>query len=475
MADSSSQADELKVVERNPTRQFARYDDIITVQPVLRLKKPSVGNQFIREPSSESKVVYKGFDGVTGRDIAWSKTVLTTENHEILYEEAKLLHKLDHENIMKCYDCWVDFKNEFVTLNMITEIYCGNLRDYSKKHWIGRFEDTTPIKNWCRHVLGVLIYLHGLSPPIYLRSLCLENFFVIGNSGVVKLGDLCSAIVLDSGSSTESSNADADAVAVAVANARSEIYEFGMCVLQMVYKEAVERRWRDSRDKLQRVMDQELKEIIQKCIGGVDVRPTAIELLNDPFLELSVEDQDPSTYLTGCSLPNLRLTSIVEFPPPGLSDQRLRSVLQSSGREVEKVINDDKGNKKFGLKGRVKDRELIQMDFVDYGSKRVRFHFSLETNTVLQVVEKFKEEYGLSDEDTASISQIMEQLITELVPEYANSDSKKAAVSENAPNLVNISTKETSGGGRRTRKTARIQHRQGAKQKQRQKWIRRSN
>ncbi|XP_021730601.1 probable serine/threonine-protein kinase WNK11 [Chenopodium quinoa] len=468
MAASSSQVDELKIVERNPTRQFARYDDIIIVQPVLRLK-PSSGNKFIREPSSESKVVYKGFDGVTGRDIAWSKTVLTTENHEILYEEAKLLHKLEHENVMKCYDCWVDFKNDLVTLNMITEIYCGNLRDYSKKHWIGKFEDTTPIKNWCRHILRGMIYLHSLSPPNYLRSLYSENFFVIGNSGIVKLGDLCSAMVLEPGSSTESNNADV------VANARSEIYEFGMCVLQMVYKDTVERRWRDSRDKLQRVIDKELKEFIQKCIGGADVRPTAIELLNDPFLELSVEDQDPSTYLTGCSLPNLRLTSIVEFPPPGSSDQRLRSVLQS-GREIEKVIDDDKGNKKFGLKGRVKDRELIHMDFVDYSRKRVMFHFSLETNTVLQVVEKFKEEFGLSDEDAASIPQSMEQLITELVPEYANSDSKTAAVSENAQNLVNISTEETSGGGRRTYETSRIQHSQGAKQKQRKIWQqRRSN
>ncbi|KAL9689905.1 hypothetical protein QQ045_010296 [Rhodiola kirilowii] len=54
-----------------------------------------------------------------------------------------------------------------------------------------------------------------------------------------------------------------------------DIYSFGMCVLELVTVE---------------VKDAEVKAFIEKCLVEATVRPTASDLLKDPFLE-GVEEQ----------------------------------------------------------------------------------------------------------------------------------------------------------------------------------------
>lgn len=75
---------------------------------------------------------YKAFDQVEGIEVAWNRIKIddvlrSPEDLEKLYSEVHLLRQLKHENIIKCYDSWIDEKKK--TINMITELFTsGSLR-----------------------------------------------------------------------------------------------------------------------------------------------------------------------------------------------------------------------------------------------------------------------------------------------------------------------------------------------------------
>jgi serine/threonine protein kinase len=51
--------------------------------------------------------------------------------------------------------------------------------------------DVRAIKNWSKQILKGLAYMHHeLSPPVIHRDVKLDNIFINGNSGEVKIGDL---------------------------------------------------------------------------------------------------------------------------------------------------------------------------------------------------------------------------------------------------------------------------------------------
>ena len=51
------------------------------------------------------------------------------------------------------------------------------------------------IPNWCRQILKGLVFLHTRTPPVIHRDLKCDNFFINGQSGRVKIGDLGLAIL----------------------------------------------------------------------------------------------------------------------------------------------------------------------------------------------------------------------------------------------------------------------------------------
>lgn len=92
-----------------------------------------------------------------------------------------------------------------------------------------------------------------------------------------------------------------------------DIYSFGMCVLEMVtleipYSECdnVAKIYKKVTSgvrphALSKVRDPEVRAFVEKCLAQPRARPSATELLKDPFFDEVDDDDDNEEYLPNCS------------------------------------------------------------------------------------------------------------------------------------------------------------------------------
>ncbi|XP_078435558.1 putative serine/threonine-protein kinase WNK11 [Wolffia australiana] len=277
----SEDSDGEPFAEVDPTGRYGRYPNLLG--------------------SGAVKKVYRGFDQEEGIEAAWNQVRLSsfaddTPVIDRLFSEVRLLRALRHDNVIGLYHAWLDA--EHGRLNFITEICTsGNLREYRRRH---RNVSLKAIKKWCRQILTGLEYLHTQQPCIIHRDLNCSNLFVNGNLGQVKIGDLgLAAIVEEQNCMAHSMLGTPEFMAPEIYEEnyteKVDIYSFGMCVLEMVtmeipYKEC------DSVAKIYKkviagippaamndVKDPETKAFINHCLGTPGNRPSAAELLRDPF------------------------------------------------------------------------------------------------------------------------------------------------------------------------------------------------
>ncbi|KAG6510879.1 hypothetical protein ZIOFF_028924 [Zingiber officinale] len=258
-------------VETDPTGRFGRYDNLLG--------------------SGSVKRVYRGFDQEEGIEVAWNQVFLRrfAEDPPMmdrLFAEVRLLRSLRHENIITLYKAWTD--EESNTLNFITE-FCtsGNLRDYRKLH---RHVSIKALKKWSRQILKGLEYLHNHEPCIIHRDLNCSN---------VKIGDLGLAAIVGKSHTAHSILGTPEFMAPELYEEDYtelvDIYSFGMCVLEMVTREipysecdSVAKIFRKVMagvrpQSLNKVKDSEVKAFIVRCLAKPPARPSASDLLVDPF------------------------------------------------------------------------------------------------------------------------------------------------------------------------------------------------
>ncbi|KAL9243985.1 hypothetical protein vseg_017810 [Gypsophila vaccaria] len=276
--------------EVDPTGRFGRYDDLLGAGAV--------------------KKVYRAFDQEEGIEVAWNQVKLRNFSDDMpaidrLFSEVKLLSNLRSDNIIRLYHVWRD--GERHTLNFITEICTsGNLREYRKKH---RQVSIKALKKWSKQLLKGLDYLHTHEPCIIHRDLNCSNVFINGNVGEVKIGDFGLAAITGKSHVAHSILGTPEYMAPELYEEdyteMVDIYSFGMCLLEMVTMEIPYSEC-DSIGKiykkvtsgikpksLNNVKDPEVKAFIEKCIAQPRARPSASELLKDPFFA-DVLDQDDS-------------------------------------------------------------------------------------------------------------------------------------------------------------------------------------
>ncbi|XP_021864410.2 serine/threonine-protein kinase WNK8-like [Spinacia oleracea] len=398
---SSCSSTSSQVAETDPTGQYERYNEML-------------GEGFYKK-------VYKGFDNLNGMEIAWCRIKITTKMSKSdpdtvmrLCTEACLVKNIHHENIVKCYRSWIDYENKII--HIITELFTSmTMRQYIMNHVL---VDVTAVKKWCRQILNALDYLHTRNPPILHRDVKVENMFVCGNSGTVKLGDFGVATVLKPGHGAVGVFGTAQYMAPEIFrgnyNQLVDIHSFGICVLQMVtgidklygectYKEQIYKEIMAGvrPEVLSTVTDTQAKQFIERCLSPAYKRPSAKELLNDPFLGPSVAST--STVRTNLSL-----------MPCSIRDQVDRLV------GVEKEV--EFGDRKVNFLGKMKDRVMIRIVLsiiYNVGGNEVEemeLEFSIQKDKVDQFVMKnIAKQLELSTEDVAVAIEIMDQLIKEVM------------------------------------------------------------
>ncbi|RKP19856.1 kinase-like protein, partial [Rozella allomycis CSF55] len=256
------------------------------------------------------KRVYKAYDLENGVEVAWNQ--LTVENlnrrdAQQILSEIQILQSLRNENIINFYHSWIDVSEGKERIYFITELMTsGTLSSYVKRTK-GAIK-TRVIKQWCRQILNGLRYLHAKSPPIIHRDIKLENCFVNGNNGQVKIGDLGLATFKyrDHVSSVIGTPSFmAPELYDEKYNEKVDLYAFGMCVLEMVTREYPYSECTNPAQIFRKVTqgikpaalgsieDEEIRMFIEMCIDhNPETRPSSDELLDHPFLR--IEESSPA-------------------------------------------------------------------------------------------------------------------------------------------------------------------------------------
>lgn len=137
------------------------------------------------------KTVYRGLDTQTGVAVAWCELLdkkVNKAERQRFREEADMLKKLQHPNIVRFYNYWESSVGKKKNIVLVTELMLsGTLKSYLR-----RFKKINPkvLKSWCRQILKGLYFLHSRSPPIIHRDLKCDNIFITGTTGSIKIGDL---------------------------------------------------------------------------------------------------------------------------------------------------------------------------------------------------------------------------------------------------------------------------------------------
>ncbi|WOK93084.1 putative serine/threonine-protein kinase WNK11 [Canna indica] len=279
-------------VEIDPTGRYGRYDDLLGAGAVKR--------------------VYRAFDQEEGIEVAWNQVRLRSFREDRpmmdrLFAEVRLLRTLRHESIIALYNVWTD--DEGSKLNFITEVCTsGNLREYRKRH---RHVSLKALKKWSLQILMGLEYLHNHEPCIIHRDLNCSNVFINGNIGEVKIGDLGLAAIVGKSHAAHSILGTPEFMAPELYEEEYtelvDIYSFGMCVLEMVTREipysecdSVAKIYRKVTEGVRpasmgKIKDPEVKAFIERCLAKPRARPSASELLMDPFFDGLDEDSSSSS------------------------------------------------------------------------------------------------------------------------------------------------------------------------------------
>lgn len=395
------------VDEKSPDGRYIRYNEILG--------------------RGACKIVYKGFDQLDGIEIAWNQVRIdealqSPEHFQRLYSEVHLLRALNHDNIMKLCNYWVD--DEKKTINMITELFTsGSLRQYRRKH---KSVDMKAIKSWARQILQGLHFLHSQSPPIIHRDLKCDNIFINGNRGEVKIGDLGLATVMQQPTARSVIGTPefmAPEVYEEEYTVLVDIYSFGLCILELVTCEYPYSECKNQAQiykkvtsgikpaSLAKVEDPQVKELIEKCLLPASQRLNAAELLKHPFFSHESAKE---------LLRNPVQTLNSEFEP--LNFQKGDAISMDMEHVSTIEFQRQNGSQEFILRGEKHDHMSISLtlrisDFRGR-ARNIHFVFYLDTDTAISIASEMVEQLHLSSEDVSFIAELIDSLILQFVPNW---------------------------------------------------------
>ncbi|XLR20069.1 hypothetical protein HN51_066809 [Arachis hypogaea] len=388
------QAHQFGYVETDPSGRYGRLKEVLGKGAMKR--------------------VYRAFDEYLGIEVAWNQVHLgdafhSAEQLQRLYSEVHLLKHLTHKSMMIFYGSWIDLNRK--TFNFITELFTsGTLREYRHKY---RRVEMRVLKNWARQILSGLEYLHSNNPPVIHRDLKCDNIFVNGHLGQVKIGDLGLAALLLSSKHAHSVIGTPEFMAPELYeeeyNELVDIYSFGMCMIEMltfefpysecfnpaqIYKKVISGKLPNAYYKIK---DFEAQRFVGKCLAHVSKRPSAKELLLDPFL--AIDDPIASPLVPITKLPTnqaLKLNSTVE-------------VAKSTDMTITGSMNEVDINTVF-LKVKISD--------ANGHTRNVFFPFDTIKDTAMEVAMEMVKELEISHLEPLEIAAMIDHEVSALVPTW---------------------------------------------------------
>ena len=259
-----------KILEISPSGRFKRFNDILG--------------------EGSSKTVYRGIDLSNNKSIAWniiSAINLTQKNKEQICKEVEIFKTVNHVNVLKMLNYW--FNKDKKEIVIITEIMSYSLKDFIHKYsCVIKIEN---IKKWCLQILEGLKYLH--SNNIIHRDLKLNNIFIDYLTFRICIGDFGSSTNIKTYSCTGTPEYMAPEMYDENYDEKVDIYSFGMCLLEMLTNEIpynecdnIAQIYKKVSAKilplsLEKVEITKFKDIIIILLGPKELRPSAVELLNN--------------------------------------------------------------------------------------------------------------------------------------------------------------------------------------------------
>jgi len=207
---------------------------------------------------------FKAFDTKNGIEVVWHTINLNALNESEqmgVTKCANVVKKIQNRYIIEYLSCW--FKAETRSLNVITT-QLDTLKDFFGKVLTLRWRI---VKKWCRQILRALDHLHSSEPSIIHRHLTCSHLYIDGGLSTVNVGDMWLAAVVSEDSNSPIGLSDKMIKDLAKSSHSSafiapelfeskplttstDIYSFGMCVLEMITQEEAYKECQSSHTKI---------------------------------------------------------------------------------------------------------------------------------------------------------------------------------------------------------------------------------
>lgn len=451
--DDSS--DEEEFVEFDPSGRYGRYAEVLG--------------------KGAMKTVYRAYDMVDCKEVAWNKVrppmECSDEQAVAVQREIHLLQRLNHKGIIKIYSAWGD--DVPGDTDFITELCSSTLLEYRLKH---KHVSRKAVRSWGRQILQGLAHLHMQDPPIIHRDLKCENILVKCRSNTsLKIGDFGSATFLDETHHMHTLVGTPEFMAPEMFqedyNELVDVYSFGMCMLELltrecpyseckslgqIYKKVING---EKPRALYKVTDVQALSLINRCLLPACKRPSASELLADPFLQCQGASANSGQSMKNSnSMPNLRNPNcsfgvknmlsgqgVGKLSRPCVTTRRnagdmaqadLDPLLKPSadhGRQKALFIKSPSFRRSYQVMGRVEDQNTLCLKIRIQESSRfcdIDFPFDLRYDSPRSVAEEMVRALEYSESDLHTIADLISKEIEALAPRIQEKSEMRAAPME---------------------------------------------
>jgi WNK lysine deficient protein kinase len=413
------------------------------------------------------KCVYRGFDEERGVEVAWNQASLCTPDAaRRIYSEVQLLSRLRHDSVIVFHTSWVDVPRR--SFNFITELFSsGTLRSYRLRY---PRVSLCAVRSWARQILAGLAYLHAHN--VIHRDLKCDNLLVNGHQGQVKIADLGLAAAVTTTRAPRSVVGTPEFMAPEMYDEEYDelvdVYSFGMCMVEMltlefpyaecsnpaqIYNKVTAGRLPDA---FYRVKDDDARRFIGRCLVAASKRPSAAELLMDPFLI----DDDPSM------ISSRRPSSL---PPPPADDDDVPPLAFTSSNVSDDTLPDDdhlhqeeapaiaRSDMMMTITGKLNAEEdtiFLKVQIADETgrARNIYFPFDTASDTAMEVAREMVKELDITDRSPSEIAAMIEQEIDRLLPdreqhEYSYAEHDDEDEEQPPPPFYYLSSSPTSSQG----------------------------